>query len=98
MVGNCLGRSRSIYLVAQTPIAHQYAIIRNGWKVLYDKRIKRYRLEYVGSTAPQTNINKNKLFNELSERLRTWIELQLRYYDNTYIHSRYYPPVLDEGV
>lgn len=87
--------SRSVYVVSQTPFAHQYALIKDGWQLLYDKEKERHIL--IDLTAPNEQSvrpNDEQLFKDLLVRLHTWIYVQVEYYENTYVHSKFYPPVI----
>lgn len=88
---------RTVYMVAQTPLAYQYGIVRSGFKLIYDEREKRYFLyDLASDPGEQTDIasSNSTIVEELSKRLRTWRTLQIEYYTNTKLQSREYPPII----
>jgi arylsulfatase len=89
--------TRSIYMVAQTPLTHQYGIIRSGFKLIYDELQQQYSL-YDLNSDPEENFNiapsKPTLLRELARRLLTWRKQQIDYYNDKTLHSREYPPIL----
>ncbi len=90
-------RWRSRYLVAQTPLAHEYAIVRNGFKLLYDAE-RDSSLLFNVDEDPGERVDLaatyGGLVEELRSRLDTWRDAQIGYYRDIALHSRYYPPVL----
>ncbi len=90
---------RSVYLVAQAPLAHQYAIVRQGLKLIYDARRNVYALYDLERDPGETIDLKTRMPGvaaELAVRLDTWRKTQLDYYENPFRHERWYPPVLAE--
>ncbi|PID59139.1 hypothetical protein CSB45_01680 [candidate division KSB3 bacterium] len=87
--------SRTVYIVSQTPFAHQYALIQDQWQLLYDKEKERYFFIDL-TTADEESVRPydERLVEDLQMRLHAWIELQIEYYDNHYLHSKFYPPVI----
>lgn len=81
-----------IFLVAQTPIAQQYAIIDDGWKLLYDVKSEKNVLTRLdgSNTQPESP----EAVQQLVDRLHTWIGLQIDYYQNLGKYSDTYPPVV----
>lgn len=63
----------SAYMVAQTPLAYQYGIVRSGFKLIYDEREQRYSL-FDLTTDPgdttDTAASRPDLVNELAKRLQ----------------------------
>ncbi len=91
--------NRSLYLVAQCPPAHQFAVVRGDFKLIYDvRRRRRFLLNLKfdpGETRDFSRSNPDVL-KELSVRLDTWRKLQLDYYRRINLHSRWYPPALGD--
>ncbi len=91
---------RSVFLVAQSPLAHQYAIVRRNLKLIFDARRRRYMLYDLASDPGETMDVSNVRIQEgieLAMRLDTWRRAQIEYYERTHIHSRWYPPVLADN-
>jgi arylsulfatase A-like enzyme len=92
-----LDPKRSAYMVAQTPLAYQYGIVRSGYKLIYDERDRQYSLyDLVSDPGEKTNIasSRPELLNELAKRLQTWRTLQIEYYADKSLQAREYPPIL----
>ena len=88
---------RSRYLVAQTPLAHQYAVVRGRHKLLYDVRHDKVMLVDLESDPgeQQSLVHEDPaLTAELLRRLGTWRRHQVDYYDDLSRHRRFYPPHL----
>jgi arylsulfatase A-like enzyme len=89
----------SVYLVAQTPLAHQYAVVRRGMKLIYDARTRRHVL-FDLKNDPGETLDVAAAYPEiaqaLSRRLDTWRKLQIEYYSNLQQHRTWYPPVLKD--
>lgn len=91
--------TRDIFLVAQTPIAHQYAIVRKGFKLIYDPKLDRsilYDLKTDAAEKHDVTKARPEIRQELWERLHTWRHLQVDYYSNPIAQKTWYPPVLGE--
>ncbi len=89
--------NRSIYMVAQTPQAYQYGIVRNRFKLIYDEWAYQYQLyDLISDPAEENNLTNEKpdLVRDMAQRLQAWRKLQIDYYANQAVHSRQYPPVL----
>jgi arylsulfatase A-like enzyme len=89
--------NRSIYMVAQTPITSQYAIVRSGLKLIYDQWQRQYFLYDLNSDpGEQKDLASAQpaTLKELAERLFAWYMLQTEYYADKSLHSREYPPIL----
>ena len=89
--------ARSIYIIVQTPLAYQSAIVRSGYKLLCDER-ERWSMLYDLARDPGETRNvassRPDLVNELGTRLRVWRDEQLGYYADVPRQAREYPPVL----
>jgi len=89
--------NHSAYLVAQTPLAYQYGIVRSGYKLIYDDREGRYSLFNL-VTDPHEKldlaISQPSLVKDLAKRLQTWRTLQIEYYADKRLHTLEYPPIL----
>ena len=91
--------TRSAYLVVQAPLAHQYAIVSNGAKLIYDAQTKEHFL-YDLRRDPEERFNviedQPDRYKELLRRLNTWRKLQIDYYSSIKQHGKWYPPVLKD--
>jgi arylsulfatase A-like enzyme len=89
--------NRSAYLVAQTPLAYQYGIVRSGYKLIYDDREGRYSLFNLAQD-PEERLDlagsQPALVKDLAKRLQTWRRLQIDYYADKRLHTREYPPII----
>jgi arylsulfatase A-like enzyme len=88
---------RAIYMVAQTPIAHQYAIVRGPHKLIYDEFNGAHQLfNVVNDPGEHADVaaREPELVRSLAERLFTWREAQIGYYADRERYTREYPPVL----
>lgn len=92
-------RERSIYMVAQTPQAHQIGIVRDRYKLIYDEWQQGYELYDLASDPAEKHnlaLQRPALVKELGGRLHAWRKLQLDYYADKSLQSRLYPPILEE--
>ena len=92
---------RSIYMIVQTPAAFQSAIVRSGFKLLFnelDGRFFLYDLVNDPAESPRKNLASSRpdLVESLNSRLRFWRGEQLSYYADVPRHSREYPPVVKD--
>jgi arylsulfatase A-like enzyme len=90
---------RSIYMVVQTPDAHQYGIVRSGFKLVYDEREREHLLFNLAiDPEEKTNIAfvQPALVRELASRLNAWRKLQIDYYADPALQTREYPPILKD--
>ena len=90
---------RSVYMVAQTPDAYQYGIVRSGFKLIYDERLREHLLfNVVSDPGENTDLAAAQpiLVKELSQRLNTWRKLQIDYYADPALQAREYPPILKD--
>jgi arylsulfatase A-like enzyme len=88
---------RSVYLVVQSPLAHQYAIVRSDFKYLYDADRKSEALFDLKNDPGETRneiASHPDLAKSLSGRLNTWRKEQIDYYQNIGRHKKFYPPKL----
>jgi arylsulfatase A-like enzyme len=88
---------RSAYMVAQTPLAYQYGIVRADHKLIYDERESRYSLyDLVADPGEKTDLAPAQpaLVQDLAKRLQTWRTLQIEYYADKSLQAREYPPIL----
>lgn len=86
---------RSVFLVCQTSLAYQFAIVYHGYKLLYSPNEEIYHLyDLKKDPLETTDLSKSrpKAFSELRDRLMAWITEQINYYRSPNIHKRYYPP------
>jgi arylsulfatase A-like enzyme len=92
-----LDPTRSIYMVAQTPLAFQYGIVRSGYKLIYDKWQQQYSLYDLTTDPEEKNdlaASKPDRVKELAQRLQTWRQLQIDYYADEKLQAREYPPII----
>ncbi len=90
---------RSIFLVAQTPVADQYALVRSGYKLIYDRRQRKVSLYDLSEDPGELEDLAGRrpfLQRALLSRLQTWRKAQVDYYMDRHRHTREYPPVLEE--
>jgi len=98
LVGPPPSAERPRFLVAQTPLAHQYAVVQSGYKLIYDARTKRTLLYHLATDPDEKNELTRAMpgkTRELLERLGAWYHAQIEYYGNPVLHSRAYPPHVD---
>ncbi len=92
-------QNRSLYLLAQCPLAHQYAVVRSGLKLIYDYRRDRYWLFDLRADPGETREVSSQYpdrARELAVRLDTWRKAQLDYYRLPRLYRHSYPPVLGD--
>ena len=86
-------------MVAQTPLAYQYAVIQWPWKLIYDERLGSYLL-FDLSEAPGESSNlasrEPATMNRLANVLHQWRVTQIQYYGDGTWHRREYPPLVGE--
>jgi hypothetical protein len=74
---------RAAYMVAQTPDAYQYGIVRAGFKLIFDERLREHR-QFNLKTDPGEKQNlastEPLIVKKLATRLNTWRKLQIDYY------------------
>ena len=88
--------TRPVFLVSQTPMAQQYAIIEDGWKLIYDVRHNRHSLYNLandpGERLDLARVERDRAW-ALAQKLLRWEALQLAYYEDEELHGSFYPPV-----
>jgi arylsulfatase A-like enzyme len=90
-------RSRSVHVVAQTPKAHQIALIRDGWKIIYDYWYDAYLLFDLAHDPREKHDrapDEVGTLRVMATELRAWERAQLEYYANKDLMRTTYPPVL----
>ena len=88
-----------VFLVSQTPLTREYAIVRNNWKLICDvRRGRRYLYELKADPGEHRDVlGENPAVEDvLMKQLLEWIGLQLAYYDDPSLQRRYYPPVIPQ--
>lgn len=97
LIGRTQPSNGARYLVAQSPLAHQYAVVHDGWKLIYDAR-RGGRLLFHLAEDPGETVNladeRPARVKELEGRLGAWMEAQLEYYRTPSLYRRWYPPKL----
>ena len=83
------------FLVAQTPLAHQYGVVSDKYKLIYDMRRESY-LSYDLQNDSQENKVLNVDVNEDLQRVKkifeSWVAEQIGYYSNPKRMSEQFPP------
>jgi arylsulfatase A-like enzyme len=91
--------NRARFMVAQSPIANQYAIIRDGGKLMVDLGEHRGLLYDLrrdpGERFDLAHVDAGRAA-ALQRWLDTWRRVQIDYYQHIDQHSRTYPPQLDD--
>jgi len=90
---------RARYLVSQTPDAHQYGIVRDGFKLIYAARLDKmilFDLEKDPGERVNAAEQHPEIVAELRLRLDTWRKNQVEYYRALSQHARTYPPKLED--
>lgn len=84
---------RAIFSVAQTPAAHEYAVIEGDWELIFDYQRESKSALYVG---PLDNIGAADMpeakMKSMSLKLQHWINTQLEYYKFEEYYKEFYPP------
>jgi arylsulfatase A-like enzyme len=94
-----IDRDRSVYMIVQTPIAYQYAIVRGGFKLLLTERDgSRLLFDLTRDPGEKRNIATSRpdLVDSLTNRLQVWRTEQLNYYQDVARQAREYAPVLQD--
>ena len=89
--------NRSLYMIVQTPLAYQSAIVRAGFKLVFSDREGRYLLFDLRSDPGEFHDlaeSHPDVRDALAMRLQQWRTAQLDYYGDVARHSREYPPVI----
>jgi arylsulfatase A-like enzyme len=89
--------SRAAYIVAQTPKADQLAMVRDGYKVIYDYWFDTYLLFDItrdpGEKHDLAAAETGRL-RVMANELRAWEKAQLHYYSSSELMKTSYPPLL----
>lgn len=89
--------SRSRYLLSQTVGVRQSAVVRDGWKLIYDADVGRHYLFDLrndpGETRDRAEVERDRL-RDLVPRLHGWRRAQIEYYEDRSRWAREYPPRL----
>ncbi len=89
--------NRSAYIISQTPISHQTALVHGGWKLIYDYFYESYLLFDLvhdpGEQHDRANEEPGRL-RVLAAELHAWENAQLDYYASPARWHSTYPPVL----
>lgn len=88
---------RSRFLMAQAPLAHQFGVVRDGFKLVYDAERDKTTLVNLRSDPGETRnlVDRRPVLAEkLRRRVDSWRKYQLDYYRDPSLHTRFYPPVL----
>jgi arylsulfatase A-like enzyme len=88
---------RSRFLMVQAPLAHQYGVVRDGFKLVHDVERDKTTLVNLRRDPGETrNLMDRRplLAEELRRRVDTWRKHQLDYYRDPSLHTKVYPPVL----
>lgn len=86
---------RCRYVVVQTPFARQYAVLRSGYKLIYDERRERavlYDRRRDPGERRDLSGEEPERVADLLGRLGDWYRAQIDYYEDRDRHSRLYPP------
>lgn len=97
LINSVVDPKHSAYMVVQTPLAYQYALVRSGFKLIYDEREHQYSLYDLAADPGETvDIagSRPALADELAKRLQAWRMLQIDYYADQKLQAREYPPIL----
>ena len=92
--------TRSLYLICQTPLAHQYGIVRGDYKLLYDYRtqgIKLFDLKHDPDERQNLAELQHELSSDMLSRVLAWRSYQLGYYESLTLQKESYPPQLVEA-
>jgi arylsulfatase A-like enzyme len=90
---------REVFFVVQTPLAEQYAIIKDGFKYIHEPFSDGsflYDLRRDPGEKENIALEKKELALNLRRRLDTWRKLQIDYYRNEKLHMTTYPPVMKD--
>lgn len=90
-------RARSVHVVAQTPKANQLALVREGWKIIYDYWYDAYLLfDLTRDPGEKRDLAREEpgRLRVMATELRAWERAQLEYYASPELMRTTYPPVL----
>ena len=91
-------KNRSAYLVAQV-LAHQYAVVEDNWKLIFDQRTNEYFLYNLKDDPGElvdVKLKNKELFSTLLRKLHFWKKKQVEYYLNPDLYEAFYPFVFVE--
>lgn len=91
--------ARSRFIMAQSPLAHQYAVVRGDLKLSYDvRRDQTLLVDWVEDPAERKNLASSmpERAAALRGRLDAWRAHQLEYYRDAREQAVRYPPVLED--
>ena len=90
---------RSLYMVVQTALAYQHAMIRGDLKLIYDEQERIYQVFHLAEDPGEESDLapfQPKLVESMAGRLHRWYREQIDYYADKSRQSREYPPVLSD--
>jgi arylsulfatase A-like enzyme len=89
--------SRAAYIVAQTPKADQLAMVKGGYKILFDYWYETYVLFDIardpGEKRDLAELEPGRL-RVMANQLRSWERAQFAYYADRRLMSTTYPPLM----
>jgi arylsulfatase A-like enzyme len=91
------GSDGHAFLVVQSPMANQLAVVAERFKLIYDVRERRYLLfDVQADPAERTDLSAREpaRVRELAGRLQAWVDAQLGYYGPQGRRAAFFPPVL----
>ncbi|MFA6320944.1 MAG: sulfatase-like hydrolase/transferase [Candidatus Omnitrophota bacterium] len=92
-------RGRAVFLTVQTVLTDQYAVVKDGWKLIFEPAYDEYFLYDLDKDPGENNnlakINTDKT-KELSGILLSWRNAQIAYYNDATIYSKFYPPRFEQ--
>ena len=93
MLAEAYPRDRPAFMVAQSPLANEYGVIEDNWLLIYDDRIRQFRMGALsaGKEVEADHLRKQK-WDRLAPLLSTWITEQIGYYQNPVLQTTHYPP------
>ena len=90
---------RSLYMVVQTALAYQHAMIRGDMKLIYDEQERVYEaFHLVVDPGEESDLAafQPKLVESMAGRLHRWYREQIDYYADESRHRQEYPPILSD--
>ena len=90
---------RPIFLVCQSPVGYQYAVVQNNWKLIFDGNQGRkilYKLDGANPEKHDYSNEKPALNTSMTNLLFTWMNTQIDYYQQKPWHQKEYPPIVNE--
>jgi arylsulfatase A-like enzyme len=88
-----------VFLTVQTVLTDQYAVVKDGWKLIFEPAYDEYFLYDLDKDPGENNnlakINTDKT-KELSGILLSWRNAQIAYYNDATIYSKFYPPRFEQ--